>query len=382
MIGTLFWAGYIGLMGIFWGLLWSGVPRWGEGWRIGRPPAPLPSGPSLSICIPARNEADNIGPCVKAALASRWRPLEVIVMNDASEDDTAQRAQDAADGDARLRLAHAPQRPAGWAGKPWACHNAAQLAHGAYLLFIDADVRLHPDAAQGLVETARTESLGMLSVFGTWELISFWERALIPAIGWLIRGTVDLNRVNDPADSRAFANGQCILFDRAVYHEHGGHTLVQGEVLEDVRLAAALKARGVRLGLRAGEWMFRVRLYRTLSEIIAGYSKNLYEGMGRNPVAAVLLMSVIAAGTLLPWGMVGWSLGFGWMGAWTMGFGTLCVLQVAFRWRLERRDGRSGRVAWAHPVANLVLIWVIARSMVGKGGVWKGRRFEAGRARD
>ena len=68
--------------------------------------------------------------------------------------------------------------PSGWAGKPWACFRAAKESKGAWLIFVDADVRLHPKAVQGIVETAKGNNLAMLSLFGTWIVEGSWEKVL------------------------------------------------------------------------------------------------------------------------------------------------------------------------------------------------------------
>ena len=257
------------------------------------------------------------------------------------------------------------------------------------LLFVDADVQLHPRAVHGLAGEAKDKELAILSAFGTWTLLTFWERALIPAVGWLIRGSVDLRRVNQPGRQEAFANGQLIMVDRVAYDEIGGHEVVKGEVLDDVRLAEAFKRRGHRIGLVAAEWAFHVRLYRSLSEIISGYSKNLYEGMGRRPGIGLGAILFICVGTLFPFALllasVVMRLGLGWnlpplpWIAWIAG---VCGLQFLFRWRLDRRDGRSGRDAWTHPIANMILVWILIRSVVGVESHWKGRKFIDGRVAD
>ena len=381
-------GGYLALLTLMWLGLVVGAGRYGLRWRIGRPGGPPPSGgPRVSVCIPARNEALNIGACVDAALALRWPNLEVIVVDDRSEDGTGEVARSRGAGDPRLRVIDGSEPPAGWAGKAWACARAAGEASGGWLLFLDADVRVDPDALHGLMGVAQKDELRLLSVFGTWELVSFWERALIPTVGWLIRGAVDLERVNDPTRVEAFANGQLILTEREAYDFVGGHAVIRDRILDDVSLAEAFKRRSMRIGLRPAAWMFRVRLYRSLAEIVAGYGKNLYEGMGRRPAIGLGAVLFIFVGTLLPFlvliggllgrGGLGWGVpGWGWM-AWVAG---VCFLQLLFRFRIEQTDGRTGAIAWAHPVSNLLLVAIILRSMFGVRASWKGRRFVDGRA--
>ena len=104
-------------------------------------------------------------------------------------------------------------------------------------------------------------------------MVSFWERLLIPPIGWLIRGSIDLDKSNNPSYIEAFANGQMILFRRSDYVALDGHSMVQSEVLEDVKLAQRVKQSGKSAEVRPVPWAFEVRLYRSLSEIVNGYTK-------------------------------------------------------------------------------------------------------------
>ena len=97
-------------------------------------------------------------------------------------------------------------------------------------------------------------------------------------MGWLIRGAVDLDRVNDISQIEAFANGQCIAMQRAAYFTIEGHKSVRDQVLEDVRFAEVVKRKGMAVQVRPAAWAFRVRLYSSLSEIINGYTKEFIRG--------------------------------------------------------------------------------------------------------
>lgn len=384
---SILMGGYLGLMSLMWSALVLGVHRWGRNHRLARPPGPPPEdGPKVSICIPARNEADNIEACVEAARALRWPRLDIVVIDDRSTDDTAARARAAAEGDPRVQVVMGTAPPQGWSGKAWACARASGEARGDVLVFVDADVTLHEDAVRAVVAAMDARALDLFSAFGTWRLESFWENVVIPPVGWLIRGSIDLDAVNAPGREEAFANGQLIAVRRAAYEEADGHPAVRATILDDVALATAVQRRGFSIGLVDAPWLFEVRLYRSLREIVAGYSKNLFEGMDRRLSTGVGAVFFIFVGTLFPylaialglfarWGL-GWSVpGFGWV-AW---FAAICVLQVAFRIRLDRRDGRSAGLSWTHALGNLVLVWILVRSIVGMETEWKGRRFVDGR---
>ena len=387
LVGEMLIYGYLGFLSLIWLMMVIAVSKWGHKWMVVEPQHTPETVAAVSICIPARNEALNIGPCVQAALASDWPELEVVVVDDRSDDGTGEVARKVAKGDSRLRVVEGVEPPAGWAGKPWACFRAAKESKGAWLLFVDADVQLHPKAVQAIVETAKENNLAMLSLFGTWIVEGFWEKVLVPAVGWLIRGAVDLDKVNDISQIDAFANGQCIAIQRAAYFTIEGHKSVRAQVLEDVRFAEMVKRKGMAVQVRPAAWAFRVRLYRSLSEIVNGYTKNLYEGLGRNPVAGfgaalflficallpfVLALSFTIGMTMFGWQVISWKVLL-----WLWG---VVMLQTAFRYRQEVRDGRDGLFAFCHPLANVLVIWILLRSTIKVSVQWKGRSFVDGKA--
>ena len=124
-------------------------------------------------------------------------------------------AREGAEGDSRLRVVEElSHRWLGW--KTLGLLPSVKESKGMVNLRVDADVRLHPKAVQAIVETAK-EIIGNVQFFGTWIVEGFWEKVLVPAVGWLIRGAVDLDRVNDISQIEAFANGQCIAMQRSAY---------------------------------------------------------------------------------------------------------------------------------------------------------------------
>ena len=255
----------------------------------------------VSVIIPARNESGTIEGVVRSLLASVHAQFEVIVVDDRSSDDTAARVAAMAAQDPRLRLVPGAELPEGWLGKPWACHQGATVARGDVLLFTDADTthdpRLLACAAGGL----RAESADLLTLTSQQRCVTFWERIVMPQIWVLLGVRYPPARVNRATRTdQLVANGQFIMVRREAYEALGGHAAVRGEVVEDLALAQAFLRDGRRLRLMFGESLLQTRMYRSLGEMIEGWSKNLYLGSrqsaGDRKLFAALAPAILLAG--------------------------------------------------------------------------------------
>jgi hypothetical protein len=373
---------YMALVGLLWPLLtlaaWAGARD--RRFVLERAaPQSQKDPPLLSVIIPARNEEAVIARAVRSALAQDWPNLEVLVVNDASEDQTHQRALEAGQGDPRLRVVSGRPLPAGWLGKPSACWHGQSLAGGELLLFVDADVELDPQAARRCVEVMQERQLGLVSLWGSWVMDSFWMRVTQPVVGGFVRGAHPLDRCNDPQDPTAFANGQLILTSRQAYARFGGHEAVRDQVLEDVRLAQVAQRSGVKLGMFLAPQLFRVRLYTTLPELWSGMVKNFYHGMDRKPALALLAAAFVAGTTLTP--PLTLALGLWWGAPWLVAASLWSLLWMPlYRLWADRGLELPGAYALTHPLGTAVLTGIILTSMWrgvrGRPTVWKGRQVQ------
>ena len=234
----------------------------------------------VSVVLPARNEAAHIAECVASLRTTTWPDVEIIVVDDHSTDGTGLLARKAADGDARVRVIDAPDLPAGWFGKQWACHAGAQIATGQLLLFTDADTRHAPDLIARMVRARNERDASLLSVAGTQTMNSFWEHAIQPAVFALLLarfgGTTQLETAKRSTD--VIANGQCLMFTREAYESIGGHESVRATVAEDLMLAQRTHAHGLRVSLVLGTKQLSTRMYDGLGAIVRGWMKNVYAG--------------------------------------------------------------------------------------------------------
>ena len=233
--------------------------------------------PRVSILAPARNEEQNIGPCVESLLAQRYPNYEVIVLNDDSSDRTGEiLAQFAVAGD-RLRVVNGTPLPPGWLGKNWACHQLAQVADGELLLFVDADTRHSESMLEHAVAALEAEQADLLSAIPREEVVTWAERLVVPIIPWSVFSFLPVfvaNRVQWPWLSAAI--GQFMLFRRTAYEQVGGHAAVRTSVVDDLSLARHIKAAGLRWRLVDGTANMSCRMYRNSGEVVHGVSRTLF----------------------------------------------------------------------------------------------------------
>jgi len=244
------------------------------------PDAPLPR---TTIIVPARDEERSIETCVRSLLAQEWVDHDVIVLDDRSTDGTPAILARLAREDPRLRVLRGAELPEGWVGKPWALHQAARHARGAWLLFTDADTDHAPRGLASALALVRALDAHALSIATYQRMESFWERTILPSVlGSILFACGPIGAINDPArPERALANGQFILVSREAYDGLGGYEALRDEVADDLEFARRIKRDGrYRYILAAGESVASVRMYRSFREIWEGFTKNLALGSG------------------------------------------------------------------------------------------------------
>ena len=254
----------------------------------------------LSVVVPARNEAAVLGECLRSlvaqsevgfALGVEW---ELIVVDDDSTDGTREIARAAAAGREGVVVIEAPkldQSDRGWfTGKTNACWAGAQRARGSWLLFTDADTVHEPGDLGRALHEAKKYGAALLSYSPRQIVEGFWQRAVMPLVFSELASAYPPKRVSDPASRLAAANGQFLLVEREAYFAVGGHRVVGQEILEDVALARKIKRARHGIRFRYAPDALAARMYRTLPEMVEGWTKNLVPeraAAGRDAAAAV-----------------------------------------------------------------------------------------------
>jgi len=252
----------------------------------------------LLVVVPAYNEADNIGECLQALLASEpaCASWSVLVVDDDSTDATVALARAAAAEDPHFRLLEAGPRPSGetWVGKNWPCWRGSlatapegEPGPNDWLLFLDADVRVTPEALRWALADAIRNGADLLTLAPRLRCGCLAEWLVQPIIVSLLGLSFPIQRANDPSDPLAFASGPFMLFQHSSYRALGGHRAVAAEVVEDLALGRAIKQAGLRLRYLLAIDLLTLRMYRDFAALWEGWTKNWFLGADGDPFRAL-----------------------------------------------------------------------------------------------
>lgn len=336
-----------------------------------RPADMTDDAPFVSVLIPARNEAKVISETVRMLLAQTYTNLEIILLDDNSDDGTGELAWHAAGGDRRLQVIEGKPLPAGWLGKNWACHQLAQAATGDLFIFADADVRWSVGAVASLIQQMQQTQADLLTVWPTQQTQTWGERLVVPMMSVAIMGYLPLLAVHHTSISWfAAACGQCLVFRRNAYEIIGGHQAVRDNIIEDVALARRIKTNHLRLRMVDGAGLIRCRMYESWNAARNGFAKNILAGHGNS-------LLLLALSTVFHWAMFI----FPWLwlavgaGSWAL---ALITLGVGIRALSAAVTGQRVRDVLLMPVSVLLMTLIAVQAIWWHwhgGPQWKGRQL-------
>jgi hopene-associated glycosyltransferase HpnB len=352
-------------------------------WRFGLPvPVREASGlPGVVAVVPARNEAAVVGRAVASLLDQDYpAPLHVVLVDDHSDDGTAEAARVAAAASLQpeaLTVCRSPALPPGWAGKVWAMRAGLEAvlevaldAH--YVLFTDADIEHPPGGLWQLVARSEAERLDLNSLMVRLHCETFAERAAMPAFVYFFRMLYPFRWVNDPGRKVAAAAGGVMLVRRAALERIGGLAAIRGELIDDCALAAAVKAGGHRIRLELADEARSLRSYGSAGNVWRMIARSAYTQLRYSPpllagvvFAMTLVFLVPPVLTLAADGAARWLAASAW-----------ALMAASYLPALKYHD-RS--LLWAPALPVVAAFYLGAtldsarRHWVGRGGEWKGR---------
>jgi len=338
--------------------------------------------PTVSVLIPARNEAARIDACIRAWRAQDYPRYEVVVCDDESTDGTGARAARAAEGAANVRTVRAGRLPPAWRGKTHACHRLREHARGDLLVFVDADVEPQPAVLTAAVAAYEALGADVLSALTSHAPVPALLRSVAGIQNWAAMSFVPtwLTAMrHHPA--MAIMNGQFVLIPATVYDAIGGFAAVRGSLSEDTALGRRLGAAGYRIDLVDGSALLACRSYTTLADLWRANVRNLRGALlGSRWLLALSATSLAVLYFGPPLLLVmGWGLGHAGSMAWT-GLPLLeAALGIGARALIDRRSGHGAWLALFHPIAVATLVAMhvdVVTRIIGRGEVdWRGRRY-------
>ena len=254
---------------------------------------------SVTVLIPARDEAASIGRTI-GALAAQGRGLAVVVVDDESSDGTADAARAAATragGVLELRVIAGGSLPAGWAGKLWALEQGLAVVDRPFVLLLDADIEIARGLVPTLLREARARDASLVSLMAELHCTTFWERLLTPAFVFFFKLLCPFAWVADPRRRTAAAAGGCMLVRSDALRAAGGFAGIRGALIDDCTLAAALKRARPPIWLGMTHSVRSLREYPQLRDFWSMVSRSAFTQL-RYSTALLLLAIVLMVATL------------------------------------------------------------------------------------
>ena len=330
--------------------------------------------PSVSVVIAARNEARGIEPALRSVLELRGEGIEVIVVDDRSDDDTGAILDRMALSAPRLRVLHVAELPAGWLGKNHALWLGARAARGELLLFADADVVMAPDTVLRAAAHLRREGVDHLTLGPRVILPGVMLTTFAVAFGIFFAMFTRPWRVRDPRSRSHVGIGAFNLVRAQAYRAMGTHRAIAMRPDDDVKLGKLVKKHGFAQDFVFGEEHVSVEWYHSLGEVVRGLRKNGFAGVDYR-------LSLVVLATLMQLVFFMWPFAAVWMtDGWTrvayaaaLGFILLLYAGAA---RAQRTPMRYGVL---FPIASALFVFVVWNATLyalrNRGIEWRGTHY-------
>jgi glycosyltransferase involved in cell wall biosynthesis len=327
--------------------------------------------PRISLLFAARDEEEKLPAALVTLAAIDYPNLEIVAVDDRSQDSTGRILDEFARQHSRFRAVHIDELPPGWLGKPHALQKAYENSTGDWLLFTDADVRFAPDVVRRAATLVNERGLDHLTLFGDVEMVGFWEKVLITFFGLAFHVANDPYRVSNP-HSRAYVGvGAFQLMKRSAYEACGTHRRLAMEVLDDMKLGKLVKQGGLRSGVGIAQDSVVVRWHAGAGNLIRGVTKNFFAALGYNLPFVIVAISGTLLMNVAPF--LGVIFGHGWVRVLA---GIAVAIAVGFHVGVDVVMRVSPLYALTHPLGAILFSYMLLRSTtitLWHGGVtWRG----------
>ena len=311
--------------------------------------------PRLSVIIAARNEAGTIENALKSVLAQNYPNLEIILVNDRSNDGTDKILQKLAEKDPRVLIHHVEELPPGWLGKVNAIQQGFGRSTGVWLLFTDADVHFKEESLERIIDVAERSSVNYLCVVPEIQARQSLLKALYTVS---LSGFFLATRIWEVKDQNSFVGvGACGLVRRSLLSQNPGLPWLKMEVVDDLALAQLVWQAGGKLDVYWGRKCLGVEWYPSMGELIRGLEKNLFAGAQYQYWRALLGIIGILFVAVAPWLSI-------FSGNWLLSL--TAVVAFSGYWLAWISGDKAQGVGWLErlisPLLLFVIAWALARS--------------------
>ena len=326
--------------------------------------------PRISLIFAARDEEEKLPAAIATLAAIDYPQLEIIAVNDRSQDSTGRILDEFARVHERARVVHVERLPAGWLGKTHALQKGYERSTGDWLLFTDADVRFAPEALRRAVTLMKQRNLDHLTLFGDVEMVGFWEKVLITFFGMAFHIATDPHRVSDPSSWTYVGVGAFQLLKRSAYEAAGTHRRLAMEVVDDMKLGKIVKQAGFRSSVCLAQDAVVIRWHAGLGNLVRGVTKNFFAALGYNVWLVLLAAMAMLLTDVVPFVAV--FIGHGWIRVLAA---ISVVIAVGFHVGVNVVMRVSPLYALTHPIGAVLFCYMLLRSTVvtlWRGGVtWR-----------
>jgi hypothetical protein len=202
--------------------------------------------------------------------------------------------------DSRVRLEYSPLLPEGWCGKQHACAVLAQRAAHPFLVFVDADVRLAPNALRRMLAFVKEKDVALASGVPHQELGTFSEWLLLPLIHFILLAFLPIHRMRQTRSPSCSAGcGQLFIARREAYQACGGHADIRDSLHDGIQLPRAFRKAGFRTDLFDATDLASCRMFRSDGDVWRGLARNATEGLA-TPGMILPMSILLAGGQVLP----------------------------------------------------------------------------------
>lgn len=324
---------------------------------------------SVDILVPVRNEScRDFSGFLEDIGSQRLQHHSIYITDDRSTDSSAEMVLQASRRHRSLHLLHGQDPPSGWTGKTHALMQGKRAGSGKWLALVDADIRLNPDTVARAIATANETCSSAVCVLPRFVYRSFWVRVVLPTMIWLSIMRVSPPESNSNLTRSAFGFGNFILVTREAHDRIGGFESYKDSVLDDCALFEALKSNGELTLIVDGASCIESEMYRNLSELILGFSKNSFASVGYSWAMVFITLLLILA-SLVAVIFIDFGQPLSWAFVVPMAL-TACTLN-------QRLDASIATFPF-FPIGLAISGWILLLSAIktgkGKKGIpWKGR---------